>query len=218
MMTSIDGRIDCEMTAQLPGVEEYYPLLDKLAFDATVSGKTTARLELAEAGEFHSETATPVNREVVSKKADGSRGYEVVTDTCGTLLWRDDPTYDQPHIILLAQGASQEYLAYLDEKNISYIVTGSDGIDLVRAAELLMSEFGVKRMGVVGGPTINTAFLDAGLVDEVLLLIGAGIDGRASFPPVFNSHDDSRQLVKLKLLEVKAHDSGAVLVRYSTKR
>ena len=28
MMTSVDGRIDCDMVAQLPGVEDYYPLLD----------------------------------------------------------------------------------------------------------------------------------------------------------------------------------------------
>ncbi len=27
MMMSIDGRIDCAMTAEPPGVEEYYPLL-----------------------------------------------------------------------------------------------------------------------------------------------------------------------------------------------
>ncbi len=42
MMTSVDGRIDCEMTGSLPGVEEYYLLLDTFAFDAVVSGRVTA--------------------------------------------------------------------------------------------------------------------------------------------------------------------------------
>ena len=28
MMTSVDGRIDCDMTAQLAGVEEYYRTRD----------------------------------------------------------------------------------------------------------------------------------------------------------------------------------------------
>ena len=31
MMTSVDGRIDCAMTEQLPGVEEYDPLLEQPA-------------------------------------------------------------------------------------------------------------------------------------------------------------------------------------------
>lgn len=30
MMTSVDGRIDCAMTSQLPGVEDYYKTLDAL--------------------------------------------------------------------------------------------------------------------------------------------------------------------------------------------
>ena len=40
----------------------------------------------------------------------------------------------------------------------------------------------MKRMGIVGGPTINTAFLKAGLLDEVDILIDPGIDGRAEMP------------------------------------
>lgn len=55
MMTSVDGRIDCDMVAQLPGVEDYYPLLDELNLQSAISGKTTAQLELAESGEFKPE-------------------------------------------------------------------------------------------------------------------------------------------------------------------
>lgn len=75
-----------------------------------VSGKITARLELAEPGEFKSEQV------------------------------------------------SIEYLAYLDGKDISYVVTRKDHINLVRATEILKETFGIERLGVVGGPTINTAF------------------------------------------------------------
>ena len=52
MMTSVDGRIDCDMVGRLAGVEDYYPLLDELGLQSAVSGKITARLELAEPGEF----------------------------------------------------------------------------------------------------------------------------------------------------------------------
>lgn len=218
MMTSVDGRIDCDMTAQLAGVEEYYPLLDELGLQSAVSGKTTAQLELAESGEFQPSDNTPVGAETVSKKTDSTIGYEIIADTKGTLLWKDDREYEQPHIILTSKQVSREYLSYLDEKNISYIVTGDTGIDLAAASAALKESFGIKRLGVVGGPTINTAFLDAGLLDEVIVLIGAGIDGRASFPPVFNRKDNAVKIpTPLTLVEAKAYDSGAVLIRYKTK-
>lgn len=39
MMASVDGRIDCAMTEQLPGVQEYYATLDALEAPTRVSGQ-----------------------------------------------------------------------------------------------------------------------------------------------------------------------------------
>ena len=39
MMASVDGRIDCAMTEQLPGVQEYYATLDALEAPTRVSGR-----------------------------------------------------------------------------------------------------------------------------------------------------------------------------------
>ena len=44
--------------------------------------------------------------------------------------------------------------------------------------------------------------------------MGAGIDGRASYPNVFHSENDDRPLTPLKLIDIKSYDSGAVLIRY----
>ena len=119
MMTSVDGRIDCDMTAKLTGVEDYYPILAELKLESAVSGKRTAQLELAEKGEFQPKNATHAEQETFSKKADNSKGYTIVVDTKGTLLWKDDSEYEKPHILITSKQVSQEYLAYLDEKNIS---------------------------------------------------------------------------------------------------
>ena len=218
MMTSVEGRIDCEMVGQLAGVEDYYPLLDELGLQSAISGKTTAQLELAEPGEFQPNDNAPFGKEIVSKKTDSSNGYTIVVDTKGSLLWKHDSQYEQPHILITSKQVSQEYLSYLDEKNISYIVTGNTRIDLAAACKALKETFGIERLGIVGGSAINTAFLDAGLLDEVILLIGAGIDGRASFPAVFHREDNGHSKpTPLKLVEVKAYDSDAVFIRYKTK-
>ena len=99
MMTSVDGRIDCDMVGQLAGVEDYYPLLEELGLQSAVSGKTTARLELAEAGAFQCGNDSPLGKETVSKKTDSSNGYTIVLDTKGTLLWKHDSEYEKPHIL-----------------------------------------------------------------------------------------------------------------------
>lgn len=141
IMTSVDGRIDCGMVGQLAGAEEYYPLLDELDLQSAVSGKTTAKLELAEPGEFVPENNSPLDKETFSKKTDSQNGYSIVVDTKGTLLWNHDSQYDQPHIIITSKQVTQEYLDFLDEQNISYIVAGETKIDLASACEILKKSF-----------------------------------------------------------------------------
>ena len=214
MMTSLDGRIDCAMTAQLPGVDDYYRTLEALHVPTTVSGRVTAQLEMALPGEFQAKDSTPVGKEAFSKKTDAP-GYEVVADTHGKLLWPDAGQEEKPLLILTSEQVPQEYLTYLDDRNISWIATGNERIDLARAAEILATEFGVERMAVVGGSAINTSFLDAGLLDEVSILIGAGIDGRGGMPAVFDSLPMVHPVIPLRLTDVQKFDSGAVWLRYT---
>ena len=214
MMTSIDGRIDCAMTSQLDGVDDYYRTLNALNVPTTVSGRVTAELEMAEPGVFTAKDKTPYGKEGFSKAADAA-GYEVVVDTHGKLLWPDAAGMDKPYLILTSQQVPQEYLRYLDGQHISWIACGEEKIDLARACEILAAEFGVERMGIVGGPAINTAFLDAGLLSEVSILMGPGIDGRKEMPSVFDGRAMDYPLTHLRLTDVEKCDSGAVWLRYA---
>ena len=62
MMTPVDGRIDCEMTAQLAGEPEYYSTLDSLNVPTRISGRVTAETELTRGGKFNSQ-----NKEILGK-------------------------------------------------------------------------------------------------------------------------------------------------------
>lgn len=212
MMTSIDGRIDCGMTAQLPGVDEYYRILDELDIPTTLSGRSTAELEMALPGKYEIHDYVPYNKDGFSKKADAP-SYEVIVDTKGSLLLEKEMSAVKPHLIVTSRQVSKEYLDYLDGQNISWIVCGENHIDLSQTANILAEKFGVKRMGIVGGPTINTAFLESDLLDEVNILIGLGIDGRAEMPSVFEGRKESEPLV-LTLKGAEKLGSGTVLLRY----
>ena len=214
MMTSIDGRIDCAMTSQMEGVDDYYRTLNVLNVPTTVSGRVTAELEMAEPGKFAAKDPTPYGKEGFSKQADAA-GYEVVVDTHGKLLWPDAAGMEKPYLIITSQQVPKEYLDYLESRHISWIACGTEKIDLARASEILAAEFGVERMGIVGGPAINTAFLNAGLLAEVSILMGPGIDGRKEMPSVFDGRAMDYPLTHLRLTDVEKCASGAVWLRYT---
>lgn len=83
--------------------------------------------------------------------------------------------------------------------------------------ELLRTEFGVERLAVTGGGHLNGALLAAGLLDEVSVMISAGIDGRSGMTAVFDGIDDpSRPATLLSLRSVERVNEGTVWLRYTT--
>lgn len=205
MMISIDGRIDCEMTAKISGVKEYYDSLKALNVQATVSGRVTAQLELAQDGEFVSKKEEIFGREGFSKKCD-SDNYCVVVDTKGSLLWTHPKELNQPLIVITTMSVKKDYLDYLDSERISWIAVGEKQIDLVHACEILAREFGIERMAIVGGGHINAGFLREGLLDEVSLVVGPAIDGRAGMTALFDGLDAQKEPTPLKLETVNRYN------------
>lgn len=195
MMTSVDGRIDCAMTEHLPGVQEYYDTLDALDAPTRISGRVTAELEMALPGKFEAKTAEALGKEAFSKAAE-AEGYEIVVDTHGTLLWGESAEDERPLLILTSEQVSKEYLAYLSGKHISWIACGKEHVDLKRACEILA----------------------AGLLDEVSILIGTGIDGRGGMQSVFDGLPMERGVTPLKLTSVQQYGSGAVWLRYNVEK
>lgn len=214
MMTSIDGRIDCAMTAKLKGVDEYYAALEDLNADATLSGRVTAQEELTKAGVFHCKNPQAVEEEKVAKHTAADK-FSVVVDTKGTLGW-DDNVVDGKHLIVItSEKANKEYLEYLDTKKISYIACGKDRIDLSRASAILADIFGVKRMAIVGGGHINAGFLQEDLIEEVSLLMSPDIDGRGGMAAVFDGLKQDSEPVALTLNSVKQFANGSLWIRYA---
>lgn len=214
MMASLDGRIDCAMTEHLGSVG-YYEALTALKADATVEGKTTVAMHYAAPGVFEEAQPEPVGEDGFWKS--GNTGpWTVVADTRGTLLWPED--VDPHRVCLVSQKATKGYLAYLRERGLSYIVAGRDEIDLRKALEVLAREFDVERVVVTGGGTLNGSFLREGLLDEVSMVYGPGIDGRAGFVTAFEGIARSHEVpYLLKLLAVRPMAEDAVWLRYQVK-
>lgn len=215
MMMSFDGRIDCGMTIHLQGNDHYYSTLNSLDAPTRISGRVTAETELT-SGKKLTPQDGPIGKETFAKNASAD-SYNIVVDTKGTLLWGNDEGVSQPHLIITSEQASKDYLSYLDEHHLSWIATGEDRIDLSRAMEILADQFGVHRLAIVGGGKINGGFLEAGLVDEISVVIGPGIDGCSNQPSLFDGRPLNELPVALKLKDVQHYDDETVWLRYLTK-
>lgn len=218
MMMSVDGRIDCQMVAQISG-DEYYAALERLGHSSKLSGRVTAALEwpAVKAENGKAEEGTFVDRESVYM-ACRSDEYTIVVDTYGRLQWASGEADGHPVLCILSEQIPEKHLEELREKGISWIVTGKERIDLKRAMELLFGHFGIERLVIVGGGHINGGFLEAGLVDEVSVMVAPGIDGRKGQTAVFDgiaNVDTVPFRLKLQSLE-QWPDTETVWLRYKT--
>lgn len=214
MMSSLDGRIDCDMTEQI-GSDGYYESLRALNIDASIEGRGTAVKHYAEPEAFKPNDTAPIGKADFHKSHE-ARHWDAICDTRGTLCYPDSDTKDR--LVLTSEDASKEYLGYLKGKGISYIAVGKGRIDLARALEILCSEFGVRRVGVVGGGHINAGFLQAGLLDEVSMLYGAAIDGREGFTAAFDGvAADHVHPWLLRLTDVRRMADDSVWLRYKVR-
>lgn len=216
MMMSVDGRIDCPMVAQISG-EEYYAALDSFGTSSKLSGRVTAALECSAVAEETSGNAgTGIGMESVNKAVESDE-YTVVVDTHGRLQMAGDTADGHPLLVVMSEQVSEGHLAMLHRNNVSWIATGKERIDLRRAVEIMAEQFGVKRLIIVGGGNINGGFLEAGLIDEVSVMMAPGIDGRRGMTAVFDGctwKADAPYKLHLKSVEQVA-GTETIWVRYT---
>ena len=219
MMASVDGRIDCPMVAQISG-EEYYEALEKFGISSKLSGRVTTALECsAVSGE--SEHTDDEERPVGTESfyvARRSEEYTITVDTHGRLRWLSDEADGHPLLCIVSENVTEKHLEMLRRQNISWIATGEKRIDLPRAMEILYEQFGVDRLAIVGGGHINGGFLEAGLLDEISVMVAPGIDGRKGQTSVFDGitwHGNAPFSLKLQSIE-RWENTDVVWLRYKT--
>ncbi len=204
MMMSVDGRIDCPMVAQISG-EEYYTALDSFGKSSKLSGRVTAALECtAVREETRGNIVASLERESVHQAVD-SEEYTIVVDTHGRLQMSSGEADGHPLLVIMSEDVSEAHLEALRKNHVSWISTGKERIDLRRAVDILGEQLGVEKLVIVGGGHINGGFLEAGLIDEVSVMVAPGIDGRKGEIAVFDgcTWRDGEAPYRLKLQSVK---------------
>ena len=142
----------------------------------------------------------------------------VVADPTGEIIYTADTVRGDNIITILSETVSENYLEHLRNMGISYLFAGINGQDLPLAMHRLRTEFGIESLSLQGGGIINGAFLKAGLLDELNLLIYPGIDGLSGIPSIFEyiGNDEDRPAIgqSLELLHADTLENGIVRLHY----
>lgn len=94
---------------------------------------------------------------------------------------------------------------------MSYLTAGADRIDCALLLQKLRRLFGIGRVMVAGGGVTNGAFLAAGLLDELSLVVAPVADACAADVALF---EQTSAPAAFRLLEAKPLDGGALWLRY----
>ena len=226
---SLDGRID-----GFPlDLHQYYELAASWKEDATLAGSDT--ISEGRKRSASQRMSAPFSRPRLIRAtvvpcwpfptAAGAYVPGITYDPCptGATLWP-----------CVSESTPQEYLDYLKERHIDYIIAGQDHVDLRVALDELNSRFGVKVVRVDAGGTLNGQLLRQGLVNEVSLLISPSLVGGEKQSSIFRAPDlpaiaaiatttatdpvtGPQSVISLKLLHMERLKGEVIWLRYEVK-
>jgi 2,5-diamino-6-(ribosylamino)-4(3H)-pyrimidinone 5'-phosphate reductase len=218
MLASVDGRI---MTGGWPlspeGMRQYELVHATYEPDGWICGRVTME---PFAGHLRDEAE-------VSRDRGGSKGrgdfrapgnfesFAFAVDPRGRLAWKSNDI-DGDHVVAIVSGrVSDDYLGFLRQRGVSYILAGERDVDLALALGKIHSLFGVRTLMLEGGGRINGSMIKAGLIDELSLLVAPICDGRIGTVALFDVDRADAQPLQLSLQSVERLSAGVVWLRYS---
>lgn len=150
--------------------------------------------------------------------------YYVSVDPSGKLGWKGSTlTYvdTTAHVLEILTGrASNAYKAFLRKLGISYIIVGADSLDYAMAMEKLKNLFGIQTLMLGGGGVLNWSFIQAGMCDEISVVIAAAADGSTETPALFSAKGGfaPERATGFQLESAQVKDGGCVWLRYLMKK
>ena len=217
MLSSVDGSVQSRRwVPRQEGATLFEKLHEEMDSDAWLVGRTTGA-EFARRDEpYPAYDGPPIPREdwMAVARADA---WGVVLDAHGKIAWGRSDIGGDPIVVVLTERVTDAHLAGLRADGVSYLFAGTKQLDLGLALETLGRELGVKRLLLEGGGKTNGAFLRAGLIDEVSLLIFPAVDGAQGAPSAFDSDTGESQRAPIEAMEFAGSqqlDGGVMALRY----
>ncbi len=150
--------------------------------------------------------------------------YYVSVDPSGKLGWKSSTmTYKDTNadvLEVLTGKASNAYKAFLRKLGISYIIAGEDSLDYAVVMEKVKTLFGIETLMLGGGGVLNWSFIQAGMCDELSVVIAPVADGSSETPSLFETRGGlaADHPIGFTLQSAEVKDGGSVWLRYTVKK
>jgi riboflavin biosynthesis pyrimidine reductase len=238
--TAVRPRVICHMVASVDGriVTEGWPLSAEerrqyeqvhatYAPDGWICGRVTMEQHFAADVRSDAEVArtyaSPRSGEAGPPREDfvapgEHSSFAIALDPRGKLVWESGDMEGDHVVAVLTHGVSDDYLALLRGRGVSYLLAGEEDVDLPLALEKIGARLGVRTLMLEGGGGINGSFLRAGLIDEVSLLVAPVADGRVGTAALFDVQGDGVRPCRLALEHVDRRVGDMLWLRYRVER
>lgn len=155
---------------------------------------------------------------------DRAELYYVSVDADGEIGW-DSGTFRirgkiPSHVIeVLTDSTPAAYKNYLRERGVSYIIAGKKNLDCRLAMEKLYRFFRIEKLLICGGGMVNWSFLQAGMIDELSLLLAPVTDGSSGAASLFAKIPSSAEgrAVEFELKHLERVSDGGIWLNYLAK-
>lgn len=163
-------------------------------------------------------------RDFLPEEVVGNSSLErwlVVVDGRGRMRsgYKGDPDAGSHVLHLVSRGVPADYLAFLQNERVPYLIAGDQRVDLPKVMEKIKTMLHVTCLLSMAGGRLNGALLRAGLVDEVNILFTPRLIGGFNTPSLFDSPDlaDAEWPTQLALITAEVRGDGTLWVRYRVK-
>jgi riboflavin biosynthesis pyrimidine reductase len=222
MLGSLDGGLHPSRFTKNPdgGPDEWSKSYERihraLQGDAWLVGRVTMA-EMSKVSAHAPATFAKVDRpHHFAARSGGS--YAIAIDPSGKLHFSKPDIGGDHVVVVLGSEVADQHLAELAADGVSYLVAAEAQPDLPRVLDSLARELGVRRLLLEGGAGINGAFLAAGLVDELSLLLAPALDGRKDTQHFVEvGREGLAGKIQLSLTSCEALEHGLVHLRLAVR-
>ncbi len=223
MMVSLDGRIHPSRWTESPDGDRkawttvYEDVHGQLGGDAWLVGRVTMA-EMSKGTPHPPAAPGAVARPLhIARRDAGS--YAIAFDRAGKLHFAKPDIGGDHVVVLLGPGVADAHLAELANDGVSYVVAPDDRMEARPLFELLGRELGIERLLVEGGGNVNGSMLEAGVVDEISLLVAPAVDGAPGITGLFEVPGAAglKGRVRLHLRSCETLSHGVVHLRYDVQ-
>lgn len=222
MMSTIEGKIASGEEKEI--LNEYFDLYQNTEDIFQAKAWMVGRVTMEMFAESKNTQLSTINKNI--DEADffapfSGEHFLFALDTKGILRWKEntikfDNVKEKLHlVIVVTKKTSKDYLNYLQEKNISYLIAGDEEVNFIELLKKIKEKFKVDKLLLEGGGLINGSMMSEGLIDEISLLLCPIVINRTTAPSVFERKiQEEVTTKKYKLVEFKKIEKDTLWLRY----